>query len=125
MKIDAHRAKAERIERSLRRCAVADHETVIEGCMLAGTHWLNILLHRHLLSAPESDAMHAEFMSVADRRKAAVVIPDALRALDRIEALRTTHVRGDLDGGPDAAQRALGSLALLREQALAEGPLAH
>jgi hypothetical protein len=125
MRLDAHRARAQSIERSLRHCGVADYETVIEACMLAGTHWLNILLHRKLLSAPESDAIHAEFMSLADRRKAAVVIPDALRALDTIEALRTTHVRGDLDGGQDAARRALGCLAVLREQALAEDALAR
>jgi hypothetical protein len=125
MRIDAHRAKAQSIERSLGRCSAADYETVIEACMLAGTHWLNILLHRTRLSAPECDAMHAEFMTVAERRKAAVVIPDALRALDTIEALRTTHVRGDLGGGPDAAHRALGCLAVLRAQALASDPLAR
>lgn len=125
MRIDAHRAKAQNIERSLGRCGAADYETVIEGCMLAGTHWLNILLHRTMLSAQECDAMHVEFMSVAERRRAAVVVPEALRALETIEALRTTHVRGDLGGGPDAARRALGCLALLRQHALANDPLAH
>lgn len=125
MRIDAHLAKAQSIERSLGRCGMADYETVIEACMLAGTHWLNIILHRALLSAQECDAMHVEFMSIAERRKAAVVIPDALRALETIEALRTMHVRGDLDGGPGAARRALDCLALLRQHALANDPLAH
>ena len=125
MRIDAHRAKAQSIERSLSRLSAADYETVIEACMLAGTHWLNILLHRTGLAAPEFDTMHAEFMPNAERRKAMVVIPDAIRALDMIEAMRTTHVRGDLSGGLDAAYRALDCLAVLREQALAGDPPAR
>lgn len=117
MRTETHRAKAESIERSLGRLSVADYEVVIEACMLAGTHWLNIALHRAGLSAPERDAMHAEFMSAAERRKANVAMPNALAALDAIEALRTTHVRGDLAGGEEAAQRALACLAVLREHA--------
>jgi len=125
VRIEAHRAKAQTIERSLARLSAADYETVIEACMLAGTHWLNILLHRTGMSAPECDTTHAEFMPGGERRKAAVVIPDAIRALDTIEALRTTHVRGNLGGGPDAAHRALDCLAVLREQALAGDPPAR
>lgn len=117
MRIDAHRAKAEAIERSLARLTVGDYEMVIEACMLAGTHWLNLLLHGSGLSTPERDSMHAEFMTVAERRKAMCMIPTALQALDAIEALRTTHVRGDLPGGEQAAARALACLVVLREQA--------
>jgi hypothetical protein len=111
---EAHRAKAEAIERSLARLGSADHEAVIEACMLAGTHRLNFLLHAHGLSAPSHDAMHSEFMSLGERRKAMVVLPAAIEALDRIEALRTTHVRGDLPGGEEAAGDALSCLATLR-----------
>ena len=123
MNVDAHRAKAEAIERSLGRLTAADHEAVVEGCMLAGTHWLNLLLHARGLSAPDRDAMHAEFMSVAERRKAMLVVPAALEAMDRIEALRTTHVRGDLPDGEAAARRAMACLAVLRDMARAShGP---
>ena len=124
MRIDAHRAKAEAVERSLARIALGDYEMVIEACMLAGTHWLNLLLHAYDLSAPDHDAMHAEFMTLAERRKVMCRIPAALGALDAIEALRTTHVRGDLPGGEEAAAKALASLAVLREQASAIAPVA-
>jgi hypothetical protein len=114
-----HREKALRIERSLQSLDVDYFEAVIEGTMLAGTHWFNILLHRAGLAAENADAMHSEFLTVGARRKVAVLVPQALAALDEIEALRTTHVRGDMPGGPSAARRALACLAILREQALA------
>jgi len=114
---DEHTAKALGIERSLARCTTSDFETVIEACMLAGTHWFNIVLHRTGVAPVERDAMHAEFLSGADRRKAQVLLPTALAALDAIEAIRTPFVRGDLDGGERAAQRALDHLAELRRAA--------
>ena len=48
-----HRAKAERIERSLAKCGPTDYEMKIEAAMLAGTHWLNLALHRMGVSGPE------------------------------------------------------------------------
>ena len=118
MNENAHRNKAQRIERSLRLLNDDHFEAVIEGAMLAGTHWFNIILHRLALAPENADAMHAEFLPFSVRRKAAVRIPAALQALDEIEALRTTHVRGDMPDGPKAAQRALASLKILREQAM-------
>ena len=111
-----HRLKAERIERSLAALEPMHYEAVIEGTMLAGTHWFNILLHRHSLAAETADAMHAEFMTQGVRRKLGVLMAPALAALDEIEALRTTHVRGDMPNGPDAARRALACLAILRDE---------
>jgi hypothetical protein len=119
MKIADHQLKAASIERSLGRCSAADYETVIEGAMLAGTHWFNILLHRNRLSHEERDAMHAEFLSLAERRRLAIVVPDALQALDEIERLRTLHVRGDMPDGEEAAATALACLGRLRQAALA------
>lgn len=112
-----HTAKAERIERSLGLLDVEAFEAVIEGAMLAGTHWFNMLLHRRGLAAENADAMHAEFLTAGARRKVAVLLPAALAALDEIEALRTTHVRGDMPDGPAAARRALACLARLRDEA--------
>ena len=117
MNIEAHRAKADAIERSLARCSTADYETIIEGCMLAGTHWFNVALHRQGLFPIDRDAMHAEFLTIAQRRKVACTMSAALAALDTIESLRTRHVRGDLPGGALAAQRALASLTELRRTA--------
>src|SRR3954467_2933278 len=96
----------ESIERSLARCTPDDFEAVIEGCMLAATHRLNVLLHRHGLPV-DRDVMHAEFMSLAERRHARAILPGVIEAMDEIEHARTTHVRGDMEGGPDAARRAL------------------
>jgi hypothetical protein len=117
VKVQAHLEKAARIERSLARVTNADYETVIEGAMLAGTHWFNILLHSAGLRAEDRDAMHAEFLTFGERRRAAVVAPDALAALDIIESLRTTHVRGNMPAGEEAAKTARACLTQLRQAA--------
>lgn len=114
MDIAGHRAKAARIERSMAKCSVADYETVIEGAMLAGTHWFNVLLHAAGLRAPDNDIVHTEFVQLGERRKFALALGDEMRALDLIEALRTAHVRGDMPDGEGAAKRALEALAGLR-----------
>lgn len=119
MKIAEHLAKAERIGASLARCTTADYETVIEGCMLAGTHLFNLLLHDAGLRPEDHDAMHSEFIGVGERRKIAACLPGALDAMDTIEALRTGYVRGDLAGGEAAAAQALASLAKLEQRARA------
>jgi hypothetical protein len=111
---DEHRDKAAAIERSLARCTPADYETVIEACMLAGTHWFNVALHGAGVLPPARDAMHAEFLSGPERRKARILVPAALAAMDEIEALRTPFVRGDFAGGEAAARKALACLAVLR-----------
>jgi len=118
MNPEAHRAKAESIEQSLARCTTADYETVIEACMLAGTHWFNVALHAADLLPLDHDAMHAEFLTIGQRRRIACVMPSALAALDTIESLRTPYVRGDLPGGTQAAQRALDCLAELERAAM-------
>jgi len=118
MNADAHRAKAEAIERSLAKCTPADYETVIEACMLAGTHWFNLALHAAKLLPVDHDAMHAEFLTLGQRRKIACVLPAALTALDTIESLRTPYVRGDLPGGAQAAERTLECLAELKRAAM-------
>lgn len=86
--------------------------------MLAGTHWFNVVLHRAGLREVDNDAVHAEFVSIGERRKMSLAVPEALRALDEIERLRTTHVRGDMPDGEQAAKFALECLAGLRESAL-------
>lgn len=114
MNIAGHRAKAERIERSMAKCGAADFETIIEGAMLAGTHWFNLLLHAAALRAADNDIVHTEFVQLGERRKFALAMREELHALDLIEELRTTHVRGDMPEGEAAARRALAALACLR-----------
>ncbi len=69
-----------------------------------------MLLHHSGLRAAGNDAVHAEFVSLGKRRKFSVAIPGALRALDEIESLRTTHVRGDMPDREQAAKLAFGAL---------------
>ena len=109
-----HITKAERIERSLASLTLDHYEAVIEGAMLAGSHWFNVLLHRGGFVAESTDVMHAEFLSVGARRKIATRMAGELMALDRIEELRTSHVRGDMPNGQNAARDALAGLATLR-----------
>ena len=112
-----HREKAARIERSLERLSDTDYEAVVEGAMLAGTHWFNILLHRFQVFPESRDAMHSEFLTVGERRRIAVKMREALEALDAIEALRTSHVRGDMAEGEAASRTARECLARLRAAA--------
>jgi hypothetical protein len=121
MKPGHHREKALSIERSLAKLADAYYEAVIEGAMLAGTHWFNILLHRWELLPDSRDAMHAEFLTLGERRRIAVRMTDALAALDTIEGLRTTHVRGDLKDGEASARTARACLERLRAAAESAG----
>jgi hypothetical protein len=117
VKSEIHRAKARRIQRSLSRLSPREFEAVIEGAMLAGTHWFHVILHERGLQADTVDVMHAEFLSVGMRRKVALHARVAMEALDEIEHFRTTHVRGDLGDGEKAAVRALACLGVLEDEA--------
>lgn len=118
MKPQEHRAKAERIARSLSKCLAADYEMRIEAAMLAGTHWLNFALHRMGTTAPEVDVLHTYMLTVNERRRYKVADAELVRALVEIEDLRPAYVRGNHPGGEQAAARALELLALLRMRAL-------
>jgi hypothetical protein len=120
---DRHREKAERITRSLAKCTPADHEAVIEGAMLAGSHWLNLALHGFGLRPPDRDVMHAEFLTRAERMMVSVVAREMVEALEEIEAMRALYVRGDAPGGEAAARRALERLELIGAAARAARPL--
>jgi len=119
MKPADHREKAERIERSLARLTDQDWEIRIEAAMLAGTHWANHVLHRRGLSAEGEDIVHTTMCAVNLLRKYELAEPELLAWLAEVEELRPLYVRGDVDGGPAAARRALELLALIGERARA------
>lgn len=123
MSPEQHRSKAERVTRSLQKCTSADYEAVIEGAMLAGTHWFNYALHAYGLRAPAKDVMHAEFLTKAERTKIAVVSQELVEALEEIEAARAMFVRGNVPGGDEMARRSLHLLNCIRSIALAAAPL--
>ena len=114
-----HRAKAEKIERSLAKCDPSDYEIRIEGAMLAGTHWLNLALHALGVTAPHIDVMHTYLLTVNELRKYRVADAALLDALGEIEDMRPPYVRGNFPGGQKAAERALSLLAAIRNTALA------
>ncbi len=119
---EQHQAKGERIERSLKKCTPDQFEVLIEGAMLAGTHWFNMALHRMGFYLPEKDMMHAQYLSSADRLKLSLLQADMLNALDEIESFRPAFVRGDLAGGIGAGRRSLELLSVIRTIALRSTP---
>ena len=119
---EGHRTKARRIERSLGKCSPEDYEMVIEGAMLAVTHWINYALHVAGLTPPESDVMHAYHESYFRRQYVGLVCgPALLDGLEEIETIRPLYARGNADGGERGAARALEILEVVRESALAAG----
>lgn len=110
-----HEAAARRIEASLRKCELADHEMLIEGAMLAGSHRLNARLHRCGATREDGDVMHTYLLTVNEFRRLSVADRAAMSALREIEDLRPAYVRGRHPGGQEAAQRALALLATLQD----------
>ena len=112
-----HRDKAQRIERSLAKLTDSDWEIRIEAAMLAGTHWVNYVLHKSGVSEMSEDMVHASMCMVSVLRKYKLAEPDLIAQLEEIEELRPQFVRGDMDGGANAANRALELLELLGQRA--------
>ncbi len=112
-----HRQRAERIERSIAKCGDTDHEMKIEGAMLAGTHWVNFILHRLGVTKAGDDMLHSYMLTVNELRKYSVADPETMQAIAEIEDIRPAHVRGNVPGGPAAAAQALALLAKIRGRA--------
>jgi hypothetical protein len=117
MSPESHRDKAERIERSLAKLTDSDWEIRIEAAMLAGTHWVNHVLHRVAASEMSEDMVHASMCMVSVLRKYKLAEPELIALLEEIEELRPLFVRGDMDGGAKAADRALALLGSIGERA--------
>jgi hypothetical protein len=118
MSPEQHRSKAERIERSLARLTDRDWEIRIEAAMLAGTHWANYALHQAGASEAPEDLVHASMAIVSVLRKYKLAEPALIGQLEEIEELRPLFVRGDVEGGAQAASRALDLLRSIRQRAL-------
>lgn len=112
-----HRQRAERIERSLDKCTPDDYEMRIEGAMLAGTHWVNYVLHRAGVTQPEDDVLHSYMLTVNELRRLRVADAELLDALTEIEDIRPPYVRGNAPNGRAAGESALALLARIREKA--------
>ena len=124
MNAKSHHAKAERIARTLAKCRPADYEIVIDGAMLAISHWINFAFHSLALTLPEEDIVHSYFVTGFDRQYFGLVAgPEFLDALEEIDNARPLYVRGNVVGGEKAAERALHLHELVRRKALAAAKL--
>lgn len=123
MKPEAHRAKAERIERILAKLQPGDYEMRIDGAMLAANHYANMTLHVLGLVPENRDMIHTEFLQVIDLKRFEVAAKTLLEALEEIEALRAPYVRGGAPDGAAAGEKALRCLAIVRREALAARPI--
>lgn len=121
---DAHRQKAERIERTLAKLESADYEMRIDGAVLAASHYANLALHRLGIMPETQDIVHTEFLEVIDYRRLEVAAGALVEALEAIEELRAPFVRGAAPRGVEAGERAVALLARVREAALKTEPIA-
>jgi hypothetical protein len=94
MKIDEHIGKAARIERSAfgKLNRDSDYEIFVEGCMLAGTHLLNAVLHGSSITREEDDLLHSDKPPLST--PVSPEIADMMQKLKQIEDLRTGYLRG-------------------------------
>lgn len=122
---EEHRHKALRIERSLEKLTSADWEIQIEAAMLAGTHWVNYALHNTGASEHTEDMVHASMCLVSVLRKYRLAEPTLIEKLEEIEELRPLFVRGDVEGGVQAAARARQLLQTISARADASGARQH
>jgi hypothetical protein len=96
MDASQHFDKADRLEASMRRLQPdQDYETIIESCMLAGSHYLNAALHEAGVLPPTEHLLHSNEPPTTYWAS----VPESLRlaypAMKFIEDLRPRYVRGD------------------------------
>lgn len=108
MDSEAHVRKARRLEGTLHRLEHRDDsETIIETCMLAGTHYLNALAHQFGILDESEDLLHS------DKPELGVPIPDVLMpafaSMKYIEDLRPNLVRGAEDPSDEDIRQCLKS----------------
>lgn len=120
MSPEQHCQKAMKIERSLAKLTPDMIEIRIEAAMLAATHWLNAALHRLGTNSAEQDVMHTYMLTVNEFRRLAAADAQLMSMMAEIEDLRPLHVRGDVQGGREAADHACALLGRIRQ--IAENP---
>lgn len=118
---DEHTDKARVMLRSMQKLRPSDYEMRIEAAMLVGTHLMNMELHRLGVTSFDTDALHAEYLTGAQRVKADLLAPGLVDLLYELEMLRPTYVRGDWPGGESAASRAIALLEALQNRVVCHG----
>jgi len=110
MQIKEHVRKAERITSSLEKCDANDYEALIEGAMLAATHWFNAALHGKGIRPTEHDVMHGTKLTVEEHKRCETLLEGMVEALEVIEELRSPYVRGAEPHGEMAGALAIEKL---------------
>ncbi|MBI2322500.1 MAG: hypothetical protein HYU88_10575 [Chloroflexi bacterium] len=114
-----HVAKAARIERSMDKLdPIADYETVIENCMLAGTHYLNAALHLRGVTRSTRDLLHSDKPKL--RTQPPADLASVLAAMKFIEDLRPPYVRGTQTYDPRLSAECLARYRQVRDFARRE-----
>jgi hypothetical protein len=116
MKISAHLRHAAELRRAILGLGVSDIELIIEGAMLAGTHYMNAGLHMHGATPAHEDVVHAEFMNSAQVATLNQACVRMWQALYIIEGLRAWYVRGDERSHDGVLQRVLACLETLHSE---------
>ncbi len=117
MRVEEHIYKAKRLSASIGKCSREDYEALIEGAMLAATHWFNAALHRVRIRAEDDDVMHGTKLTVEEHKRCETLLPELLDALEVIEELRSPYVRGAEPDGVRAGQLALEKLEVIASEA--------
>jgi hypothetical protein len=96
VRADSHFDKADRLEASMTRLDPDDnYETIIENCMLAGTHYLNGALHIAGVLPPIQHLLHSDEPPTTYWATVPEPLRPAFSAMKFIEDLRPRLVRGD------------------------------
>lgn len=119
MKIEDHLIKADRIEQSTfgKLDRDADYEVYVEGCMLAGTHLLNAVLHQSGVTQEQDDLLHSDKPPLG--APAPNAIAEMMRHLKAIEDLRSGYLRGKAPWQTAHGDLCARNMARLRASAVA------
>ncbi|QGP90995.1 hypothetical protein MGLY_03180 [Neomoorella glycerini] len=115
MRVEDHIAKAKRIEDTMMQKLdlKEDYETVIENCMLAGTHLLNAVLHKLGITEDNFDLLHSDKPKLD--RQVDPEVAEIMAAMKYIEDLRPYHVRGVDPWQPEKGEKCLLSYRKVKE----------
>lgn len=107
MRIADHVTKARRIEETMKRKLDrdGDYEIFVEACMLAGTHWLNAVLHKLSITNEGSDLLHSDKPPLPGSPRPE--LRPYFAAMKFIEDLRPGYLRGTKTWSANDGKRCL------------------
>ena len=115
MRIEDHLLKAHRIENTMlqKLDATEDYELYVETFMLAGTHFLNAVLHRSEITDEAHDLLHS-YLPKLDKAVGSEA-SDIMTALKYIEDLRPQYLRGRTPWDPRDGEKCLSNYRAIKQ----------